>query len=290
MSVQPGSNEPTALSTPPGDKLSKADVDRCLRAIRALASSLSAEVRPLSPEAWAGPTNCPPWQVRDLVAHLVTSGDGFRQSVERGLAGTLDPPASADRERRQRELVESPPAVVAAALDEVTDSFERLLGGLDDAGLSTIAFHRRGNRPARWFAAHRLAEVAFHGWDVQRSLGRDAVFDERVAGLLLPTLLESNAPRTYAAGLSAARGTGERYLLAVADDPSARWLIAIHPDRLDAARGDGAADATITGSAAALALLAYGRQDLQEMQRAGTLRVDGDAGVAARFPALFPRP
>src|SRR6185369_2766350 len=128
------------------------------------------------------------------------------------------------------------------------------------AGLDTVAFHRRGNRPARWFAAHRLAEIAFHRWDFQRSLGQDAVFDEGVAALLLPVLLESNAPRTYAAGLSAERGAGERYLLAVAGDLAACWLVTIQPDRLEVVLGPGVADATMTGSASALALLTYGRR------------------------------
>ena len=276
----------------PGAMLTKADVDRCLRALRALSSSLSGEVRSLTPDQWAGETNCSPWQIRDIVAHLVTSGDGFRQSVERGLAGTLEPPSSADRERRQAELVASSAAIVADALDGVTDSFERVLGSLDEAGLSTVAFHRRGNRPARWFAAHRLAEVAFHRWDFQTSLGQAAVFDEDVAALLLPTLLESNAPRTYAAGLSAERGTGERFLLAVAHDPSARWLITITPDRLEAVPGaaDADVDATITGPAAALALLAYGRQSLADLEQAGTLRLGGNRDIAARFPRIFPRP
>ena len=41
-----------------------------------------------------------------------------------------------------------------------------------------ICFHRRGNRSVRWYAAHRLAEVAFHSWDVQVSLDRDPTFYE----------------------------------------------------------------------------------------------------------------
>jgi uncharacterized protein (TIGR03083 family) len=276
---------PTAL-------VSRADVARCLGYIRELSTSIGDTARSLTPTAWAGPTNCPPWRVRDIVAHLVTSGDGFRQSVERGLAGIIEPPSSADRERWQAELVASEPGAVADALDGVTDRFEKLLGGLDEAGLSAVAFHRRGNRPARWFAPHRLAEVSFHGWDIQTSLGQTPVFDEGVAVLLLPTLLISNAPRTYAAGLSAERGTGERYLLAVADDPAARWLITIQPDRLDAAPADAAAtaDATLTAPASALALLAYGRRSMADLEQSGTLRIDGDPAIAARFPTVFPRP
>jgi len=266
------------------------DVDRCLQAIRALSGSIGRQVRSLSSETWTAITNCPPWQVRDLAAHLVTSGEGFAQSIERGLAGTVEPPSAAGRERRQEALIEAGPVAVAESLDQITDTFEGLFTGLDEVGLSTVAFHRRGNRPVRWFAAHRLAEISFHGWDLQRSLGQSADFREDVARLLLPTLLESNAPRTYAAGLSAERGTGERYLLGVADDPSARWLVTIGPERLDAVRGDAPADVSIVGPAAALALLIYGRDELADLARAATVQVEGDSAVAARFPGIFPRP
>jgi len=266
------------------------DVERCLQAIRALSGSIARQVRALSPEQWTTITNCPPWQVRDLVTHLVTSGEGFAQSIERGLSGTVEPPSAAGRERRQEALIEAGPSAVADGLDQITDRFEGLIANLDEAGLSTVAFHRRGIRPVRWFAAHRLAEISFHGWDLQRSLGQDAIYGEDVARLLLPTLLESNAPRTYAAGLSAERGTGERFLLAVADDPSARWLVTIGADRLGARRGDAPADVTITGPAATLALLIYGREDLAELAQAGTVQLDGDSAVAARFASIFPRP
>jgi hypothetical protein len=135
-----------------------------------------------------------------------------------------------------------------------------------------------------------LAEVAFHAWDVQFSLGRDPKLDEQIAGLLLPTLLESNAPRIYAVGLTPQRGSGERYLLATADDPLARWLVRIDPDKLEARRGDAPADMTITGSAASLALLIYGRCELATLAQSGAVRLDGDLALADRFALIFPRP
>ena len=266
-------------------------VDRRLRYIRELAGSIREIVLALPPEAWDAPSNCPPWRVRQLVAHIVVSGEGFRQSVERGLAGSSEPPpGGADRDRRIEELSASDPAAVVAALDRVTDGFEALYRDPDEAGLEAICYHRRGSRSARWYSAHRLAEVAFHCWDLERSLGRPARFDDTVAGLLLPTLLESNAPHTYAAGLSAERGGGERYLLAVESDPAARWVVTIGPERLDAERGDGTADVTIVGPAGQLALLVYGRAELDALRRAGLVRVEGDMAVAERFGRLFPRP
>lgn len=267
------------------------EVDRCLEQIRELAGSLGAEILALSPQAWDAPTNCPPWKVRQLVAHIVMSGDGFRQSVERGLAGSIEAPhATADRDRQIDDLARSSPAELVEALRGVTDDFEALYRDLDGAGLETVCYHRRGNRSARWYAYHRLAEVAFHRWDFEHSLGRETRFGDDVALTLLPTLLESNAPRTYAAGLSAERGSGERYLLAVEGSPAARWLVTVHPDRLDVTRGDGDADATMTGLAGDLALLIYGRADLDELRRAGMVQVSGDAVVAERFPRVFPRP
>jgi len=268
--------------------LTDPQVARCLRFIGERSDGLAGDVRALSLDAWNGPTNCPPWRVRDLVAHVVVSGEGFAASIARGLAGSVEPAVGAEeRQRRQAELEAADPSTVARALQAVTVQFTGLYDGLDEAQLSAICFHRRGNRSVRWYAAHRLAEVAFHAWDVHSSLGREPRLDEEVAALLLPTLLESNAPRTYAAGLTPQRGSGERYMLAVDGEHVARWLVTIDADRLEARRGaSGPADMAISGSASALALLVYGRADLTH---AG-LRTDGEQALADRFALIFPRP
>lgn len=253
-------------------------VGRCLSAIRERSATIWAVLKPLSAEQWTASTNCPPWRVSDLATHLVTSGEGFVRSIRRGLEGSVEPaPGSA-------HALEGGPADVAEALIRVTEEFEWLYEGLSEEQLETVCFHRRGNRSIRWYAAHRLAEVTFHGWDLDVALGRDAALADDVARLLLPTLLESNVPRTYAAGLSAERGAGERYVLCVADDRPARWLVTINPDALDVVRGGDAADLTITADAATLALLVYGRADV------GQAQVEGDRKLVERFARTFPRP
>jgi hypothetical protein len=219
------------------------------------------------------------------------SSEGFVQNIRRGLAGVVEPPADNEAAQLRRlELESSDSGTVARALAATSTELIELYAGLRESQLEAICFHRRGNRSVRWYAAHRLAEVAFHAWDLQFSLGRSPTFEEEVAALLLPTLLESNAPRTYAAGLSSERGRGERYALAVADHASARWLVTIDPDKLEAHRGAMPADLTITGSAATLALLAYGRLDLTTAVRSGAAQVDGSAALAERFALIFPRP
>jgi uncharacterized protein (TIGR03083 family) len=265
--------------------------ERCLTSIRELSDALARDLLAISPEAWNGPTNCAPWRVHDLAAHVVGSGEGFVESIRQGLAGSLQPSVSNEaRHRRQAELQAATPGTIAQALHAVTAEFSALYDGLQEAQLSTICFHRRGNRSVRWYAAHRLAEVAFHSWDLQLSLQQTPKLEDTVAALVLPTLLESNAPRIYAAGLSRERGSGERFLLAVIDDPPARWLVTIDPDRLRVRRGDAAADLRISGSAAALALLIYGRVELRTAYESGSVRLDGDLTLVDRFPLVFPRP
>lgn len=111
---------------------------------------MCAELTALSPEAWTSPTNCPPWLVRDLAAHIVSSGEGAVAAIRQGIAGTIDSGITTEaRERRQAWLVEAGPgSVVADALAGVTTMFESTYADLDEAGLSAICFHRRGNRPA----------------------------------------------------------------------------------------------------------------------------------------------
>ena len=260
---------------------------KALRALKRQSAEVSRDVRPISDAEWDGASNCPPWRVRDLATHIVSSGEGHLDAITAGLSGSVEPNVPAEvRAARQSWQHSALPTQVANALDLLTDQFIGRYDGLDDAQLDCICYHRRGNRSVRWYAAHRLAEVAFHGWDLRTSLGQQPDFDEQVAELLLPTLLESNAPRTYAAGQSVERGRGERFRLAA---PSAAWQVTVDPDELRARvvrDDDSTAEVTIAGSAAALALLAYGRLDLH----ATALKIDGDALTAERFPLIFPRP
>jgi uncharacterized protein (TIGR03083 family) len=264
------------------------DVDRSLRYIRALSRGLRDDLAGLPPEGWDRPTTCPPWTVRQLAAHVVTGGETFRLAVERGLDGVTEPVLSgAERERLIREAAESSPGEQLDRLERATDELEALYERLSADDLEVICYHRRGNRSARWYIQHRLAEVAFHAWDLRRSLGLAAAFPQDVAELLLPTLLESNLPRIYPSG---PRGTGRFRLVAEGPTPTS-WLLAASPERLAVEReGAGGADVTISAAPAVLALLVYGRADLAEEERHGRARVEGDRALAARFHDIFPGP
>jgi uncharacterized protein (TIGR03083 family) len=263
------------------------DVDQALRHIRTVTRQFREQLSQLPTDAWEGPTNCPPWRVRDLAAHVVSSGETFRMSVERGVAGSVEAAVpEAERERRIAEIAASSPEGMLARLDEVTAGIEQLYERLSAEELEAICYHRRGNRTARWYICHRLAEVAFHRWDLDRSLGHQPTLDEDVATFLLPTLLESNLPRIYPSG---PRGEG-RFRLSVRGDPTQSWLLAATPDRLEVTRAGGTADVTITAAPSVLALLVYGRADLLEEEQDGRVQIEGDRALAERFHTMFVGP
>src|SRR4051812_3900430 len=92
-------------------------VERCLSSIRELSSALSGALRELSPEGWDRLTNCAPWRIKDLVAHLIVSGEGFAAAIREGLKGSVEPSISHhDLDHRQGLLAAGGPANAAREL------------------------------------------------------------------------------------------------------------------------------------------------------------------------------
>ena len=263
------------------------EVDESIRRTRAISQRLRAEVLNLPPEAWDTPTNCPPWPVRRLVAHMVENANFIRGNVEGGVAGRPEPTESQEqRVARLQHIAAAPPAEVAAILDQSTTDLETTLERLSPDQLEAICWHPAGNRPARWYAVQRLIELSMHYWDLDRSLGREAAIDEGAARFILPVILESNLPRTYQRG---PKGEG-RVRLVVQDAPQQSWLLTATPEELRVERGGDGADLTITAPAAVLALLVYGRAGPLEAEAQGRARLEGDRVLAERLTTIFPGP
>jgi uncharacterized protein (TIGR03083 family) len=262
-------------------------VDESIRRTHAISQRLRAEVLELPPGAWDTPTNCPPWPVRRLVAHMVENGNFIRGNVESGVAGRLEPTESQEqRVARLQHLAAAPPAEVAAIIDQITADLEATLERLSADELEALCWHPAGNRPARWYAVQRLIELTMHYWDLDLSLGRDAAIDEEAARFILPVILESNVPRTYQRG---PKGEG-RVRLVVEDAPQQSWLLTATPEELRVERGGDGADLTITAPAGMLALMVYGRANPIEAEAQGRARLEGDRALAERLTTIFPGP
>lgn len=266
-----------------------ARVDEGLRLIRVESERFWGELEGLGAADWDRPSNCPPWTIRQLVAHQIRGAENYLSTVERAFRGEPGQPEPREaRTARMNEIGAQEPAAILADFRAITGRFEHEFGGLSPAQLEVRGTHSHGPRSAAWFVEQRLAEVAFHRWDFQASLGRRADLDRGTAGFLLPMLLEVNFPAIVARDGKGGRGS---FRLAVSGEQGPAWGLEFAPGGVSVTRdGRPAVGPTIEADAAALALLVYGRQSLADLERAGRLSVHGDRQAAERFPELFGGP
>ncbi|HET9829393.1 MAG TPA: TIGR03086 family metal-binding protein [Nocardioidaceae bacterium] len=147
---------------------------------RRLASLMTDRIAAVPDEAWAGPTPCEQWTVRDLVGHLLDVHGRFHQLVGRSLVE--HPPVEKDplaawiavRDQMQADLED--PARVAQEYDG------RL--GRSTFGASVDGFV--------------CFDLVVHGWDLARATGQDETIPaedaERIQAMvdrMAPTMLEN---------------------------------------------------------------------------------------------------
>lgn len=236
----------------------RAAVERALALMAEERARFVGMLRSTSDEEWDALTNCAPWRVRHIAAHLASGDDAQRLSVERGQRGDLAEVFDrAERMRHTDELAARPKDDLLAVVERSGAGFDGLLASLSDEQLERRATHRIGPNPAWWFAPHRLIEVWLHTWDVGQSLGRPPELRLEVARFLLPVMAEINLPGFFN------RGPGGRltFSLQAADAPALAWTVDARPDGLEVRLGREAAEVSLRGIAPDLCLLLYGRLD-----------------------------
>lgn len=247
-----------------------------------------AELAALSPEQWQQPTNCPPWLVRTLAAHVARQVESYIGNIEPGLRGERAEPESREkRTNRMNEIAAWETDAILAMLRETNAHFNRWFAGLTPEQLDVVGPHSHGPRTAAWFIDMRLAEIAFHRMDLAQSLGRTPELAAETARHLLPMLLELNVPAVVNRDKTGGDGT---FALRVAGEPAAVWQLAFRPGALTVTPGAAEADATFEADPASLARMVYGRTTWQELERAGKLTLSGSRETAERFHTLFKGP
>jgi len=174
-----------------------------LVALRQETDALSAVLRALDPAQFDRPTNCPPWDLRELVVHTAASV-GFRnpfpsadpQSVPSSAADYYRRPERNTTGYRQRnverttELSRQIPAESSPArwFDEVThDAVTKL--SHDDLNRVVLISGRGAMRLADWVVT-RVISVAAHGLDVALTLGRQPWTTASALTVVRPVFVE----------------------------------------------------------------------------------------------------
>ncbi|MGH2752408.1 MAG: maleylpyruvate isomerase family mycothiol-dependent enzyme [Actinomycetota bacterium] len=257
--------------------------DNLLRVVREEAESffdLSEK-----PENWDSPTPAGHWQVRDLVAHLVDTTEGYIERFETTRAGdTAEPLApltemAATADRRARALRDVPQDELMARLHDDFGRAMKMFEEVDEQGwggmLITHAY--MGPVPAFFYPIGQLMDYGVHGWDQREGLGMRHFLSADAADLLVPFMFV-----LWQATTDVSRLEGDALEVGVRVSGRNAGTFRVTCSAEGMAYEPGSADdlpVLIDFDPASLVLTAFGRA------RSGTPY--GDLDAARRFAGLF---
>jgi uncharacterized protein (TIGR03083 family) len=208
---------------------------------------------------------CPDWALRDLVVHV---GGVLRWLTEAGRVDRDGPPT----------------ADVKAAPAAGVDLAEWLQTCIDDAVTTMSAIEPDATRwtwphgpgdVAQWYFRRLAHEILVHRLDAELTAGAVTDVDAAFAVDGVEEMCDVFMPLSTGQAIG---GNGETIHLH-ATDAEGEWLLTLHADRVDVARGHAKGDAAIRGAARDLLLQVWGRDPI------GELEVFGDEAVVATFRA-----
>lgn len=202
---------------------------------------------------------CPGWSVGRLLLHI--------GRVYRFAADVLETRANSRPERPEQ------PADGTDPVEYAQDGLEEIVTALSEISPDDPVWNWSVQPDVASFWARRMAhESLIHRIDAQLAHDMSNVIERDLAVDGVDELLDTMAPRTFAAGVSGVAGTMHLH----ARDAHARWTAKIASDSLAVARGPSgsrSADVTLTGKASDLLLVLYNRADVD------TLEIAGDEGL-----------
>jgi len=139
-----------------------------LEALRRATARYAQALAMVAPDEWGSPSTCSDWRVRDLADHVV-GGNRFAAALLAGHATQDAYLAAFDcgfGDDPHREFDVSAAAQLTAFA--TAGSLDRLLP------------HPVGRISARVFLGFRVGDLLLHGWDVARSLGKEATLDDEL--------------------------------------------------------------------------------------------------------------
>jgi uncharacterized protein (TIGR03083 family) len=227
-------------------------------------------------------SNLPGWTVADLGVHITRVCDSILLAVKRAAVGDKTPAFGPAARPREEEIRRMGPAGWASLQRSEYAELTQVVAGLSSEQIERCTFpHPQGERSIGWFCTQNLAEVAYHLWDLDRSLAYEGPLDDDLAVYLLPFLMDP--PRLLFGRLCT---DGEPQTFALSTDAQT-WVLRVTADGTTVQSPGTEAQVTVAAPPGWLALAAYGR--IRTIGPAFT--VTGPSDASDRFAAIFgPRP
>ncbi len=241
----------------------------------------------LEPADWSTPTDCPGWDVHDVVAHVV----GF----EAALDGAPTPQVDFDDQHVRNDIGRMNEAWVESLRSrsdaELLEDLERLverrrerLAAMTPDDFAQVGWSPVGDVPHARFLQVRTLDVWFHEQDVREAVGRPGNLDGPAADRALSEVLGAIG---YVVGKrgGAPDGSSVRFELSVPGSSDAPRHIDVVVDGRARVIDDldGAPTVTIATDVGTFVRLVGGRRDAQELLDAGRVTLEGDRELGERI-------
>ena len=244
--------------------------------------SLAEVCRALSDTEWALPTECPGWDVKDQLSHLI----GIEQAimgepapewseplgahVKNDFAATNEPYVAVRR-------VQNGPAVLAEFV-EVTATRLDQLDALSAAEWAAVGFSPMGQVPHAEFMTARVYDSWVHEQDVRRALDRPGGSGNAASAISLGRIQDA-MPFVVGKKAGCAEGTAVRFDVSGPGDDARAFTIAVEGGRARPVADDVTPTVTLSFSSIDFTRLGCGRATAAQVEAAGGIDVVGDEQV-----------
>ena len=247
--------------------------------------SLAEVTHELSSTEWALPTECPGWDVKDQLSHLI----GIERTLQGGAApawegplgdhvkndvGAMHEPWIAVRRAR-------PGAEVHAEFVEVTRARLAELRARSEDDWAKVGFSPVGDVPYAVFMDVRVLDCWVHEQDARRALDRPGGDGNRASAISIGRMQDA-MPFVVGKKVGCPDGTAVRFELRGKGDDAREFTVAVVEGRAKPVGDDVEPTTTLTMATSAFMRLSCGRATAAQVLAAVQVDVEGDAAVGQR--------
>jgi len=244
--------------------------------------SLAEVCRELSATEWGLPTECPGWDVKDQLSHLI----GIERLLQGEPAPEWDGPlgphvkndAGAANERWVAVRRPLPGARVLAEFVEVTRSRLAQLGARSGEDWAAVGWSPVGQVPYAVFMEVRAFDSWVHEQDARLALDRPGGGGNRASALSLGRV-QGAMPFVVGKQAGCADGTVVRFDVSGPGHDARAFTIAVEGGRARAVGDEVVPTVTLSLSSIDFVRLGCGRASAAQVEGAGGLALSGDAAV-----------
>ena len=260
-------------------------LQRGLKATAALGQTwggLSDVTQELSATEWSLPTECPGWDVKDQLSHLIGIERTIMGQPEPAWDGPLGDHVKNDFASRNERWIAVrrpfPGPTVRDEFEEVTRTRLARLDALREDEWAAVGWSPVGDVPHATFMEVRVFDSWVHEQDARRALDRPGGCGNRASALSL-NRVQGAMPFVVGKQAGCAEGTAVRFDVAGPGSDARSFTVIVEGGRARRVGNDLDPTVTLLLSSIDFVRLGCGRATAEQVEAAGGIGLEGDAAV-----------